>query len=55
MRWLALMPVSFVVMMLLGGCGGRPIIYSREAPAGVYPAGLLSGASFGMVGWRIPF
>lgn len=43
--------------LMLAACVtvGRPTGYSREAPAGVYPAGELSGPPAYFVGWKQPF
>lgn len=47
---------ALLLALVLAGCSApTPIAYSKEAPAGVYPAGLLSGASFAMVGLRFKF
>lgn len=40
------------LLLVLVGC---PTGYAREAPAGVYPAGALSGPPTIYVGWKIPF
>jgi len=47
---------ALLLVLLLAGCSApTPIAYSKEAPAGVYPAGLLSGASFTMIGLHFKF
>lgn len=40
--------------LLLAACASWPTGYSREAPAGVYPAGELSGPPTWFVGWKWP-
>lgn len=47
---------AILILLSLTACSRpEPLAYSKDAPAGVYPAGLLSGASFVMVGLRFKF
>jgi len=43
---------AICLALALGGCITG---YSRPAPAGVYPVGLLSGEPFYLVGWKFTF
>jgi hypothetical protein len=43
--------VAALAALLLGGCD-HLTGYSREAPAGVYPSGPLSGPPTPFIGWR---
>lgn len=48
--------IAVILLLSLTACGRpEPLGYSKEAPAGVYPAGLLSGEPFYMVGVRFKF